>query len=70
VQRNGRYKSVVDRYRATAEGKESIEWMIGCLIEMARSEVSAGEVDPDMQVALAILLNTAEVRLLPSLYIR
>lgn len=35
--------------------------MIGCLIACARS-VGEGEVDADVQVALAVLLNTNEVR--------
>ena len=39
---------------------ERFAWLIECLIVMARSDVGAGEVDADIQIALAVLLNTNE----------
>ena len=67
VTRNGRYADAVRAYRARVgeeNGEEGtakgFERLVGCLIAMAQS-VSAGEVDADMQIALAVLLNTIEV---------
>ena len=67
VMRNGQYADAVKAYWArvgeetgeegTAKGFEKL---VGCLIAMAQS-VSAGDVDADMQIALAVLLNTTEV---------
>ncbi|KAJ7747335.1 hypothetical protein B0H16DRAFT_1663672 [Mycena metata] len=65
VQRNERYGGAVARYRAAHPEREGMPIgerfgnLIQCLIEMARSE-SGGEVDADIQIALAVLLNTNE----------
>jgi peroxin-5 len=62
---NGRYEDTVVQFRrARGEGDEGSEWLIGCLIAMAQS--GGGDdgqvgIDADVQVALAILLNTNEV---------
>jgi peroxin-5 len=66
VKRNSLYHDAVQRYRAefpddpTASPTERFGQLIQCLIAMARSEMN-GAVDPDIQVALAVLLNTNEV---------
>jgi len=65
VKRNTLYQDTVQRYRAefpddpTAPSKERFSKLIECLISMARSDMD-GNIDPDTQVALAILLNTNE----------
>ncbi|KAI0040007.1 TPR-like protein [Auriscalpium vulgare] len=59
IGRNDRYRPAVDAYSAGAGGIDSFEALIGCLIAMARSE-AGGEVDADIQIALAVLLNTNE----------
>lgn len=64
MERNERYKEAVERWRmenSNAMGdNDGFREMIGCLIACARS-VGEGEVDADVQVALAVLLNTNEV---------
>jgi peroxin-5 len=66
VKRNTLYQDAVQRYRAefpddpTAPSKERFSQLIECLIAMARSDMD-GAIDPDTQVALAVLLNTNEV---------
>ncbi|KAF7979849.1 hypothetical protein HWV62_40599 [Athelia sp. TMB] len=69
VQRNEKYTNDVMRWRATnperggADGEatimEKFNSLIQCLISMARGDMS-GEVDADIQIALAVLLNTNE----------
>jgi len=65
VDRNERYKAAVDRHRAeypeTTSSLQSEQFgnLIQCLIAMARSDTS-GQIDADIQVALAVLLNTNE----------
>ncbi|KZT26687.1 TPR-like protein [Neolentinus lepideus HHB14362 ss-1] len=65
VDRNERYKDAVDRHRAeypeTTSSLQSERFgnLIQCLIAMARSDTS-GQIDADIQVALAVLLNTNE----------
>ncbi|KAF7361678.1 hypothetical protein MVEN_00511300 [Mycena venus] len=65
VERNERYAGAVARYRAAHPEKadapmaERFGSLIQCLIEMARNEPSGG-VDADIQIALAVLLNTNE----------
>jgi peroxin-5 len=69
VKRNGAYELAVGEYRRAhperdVEGAppgERMRDMIECLIGMARS-MGGGEVDADIQVALAVLLNNNEVR--------
>ena len=67
VARNDRYAAAVQAYEARrgmsedATQAERFNDLIECLIDMARSDAS-GEVDADIQVALAILMNTNEVR--------
>ena len=66
IQRNDRYRTAVEAYQATrilrddASQSERFDHLIDCLISMARSD-SSGEIDADIQVALAILMNTNEV---------
>ncbi|KAJ7045743.1 hypothetical protein C8F04DRAFT_1066000 [Mycena alexandri] len=67
VDRNERYQSAVARHRAGHPEREGMPIgerfgnLIQCLIGMARSESgSEGEVDADIQIALAVLLNTNE----------
>lgn len=66
VERNDKYAEAVRGYRAefpdnqTASPTERFSQLIQCLITMARSDMS-GEIDADIQIALAVLLNTNEV---------
>lgn len=66
VQRSDKYKEAVQRYRAefpenaNATPMERFNQLIECLISMARGDMS-GEIDADIQIALAVLLNTNEV---------
>ena len=68
VERNERYRNAVQTFRASdplVEGMtqtEQFNQLAECLMHMARSDVS-GEIYPDIQIALAVLLNTNEVRL-------
>jgi peroxin-5 len=63
VRNNKTYRDVIAAYE-TGDGAESSEGqaLIGCLIAMARgipqSGMSSTEVDADVQIALAVLLNT------------
>lgn len=63
VKRNERYKNVP--YDAAAATHltmgEKYSRLVDQLIAMARSD-SSGEIDADTQIALAVLLNTNEVR--------
>ncbi|KAJ7859731.1 hypothetical protein B0H13DRAFT_2356024 [Mycena leptocephala] len=65
VDQNERYREAVTQYRAAhPEGVdppmvERFGNLIQCLITMARSD-SSGAVDADIQIALAVLLNTNE----------
>ncbi|TFK44386.1 hypothetical protein BDQ12DRAFT_672889 [Crucibulum laeve] len=65
VTRNEKYQPAVQSFRAlnpesaNAHLSERYSRLIQCLIEMARSDVS-GNVDADIQIALAVLLNTNE----------
>jgi peroxin-5 len=67
IDHNERYAGAVAQYRAghpelaDAPIAERFGSLIQCLIEMARSDTS-GAVDADIQIALAVLLNTNEVR--------
>ena len=71
VRRNPRYEIIVNDYferleklnGVTLEGlsqKRRHDEMIRCLMAMARSGNEIGEVDADVQIALAVLLNTSE----------
>ena len=69
VNRNERYGEAVNAYRLQNPEREDMgqaerfNSMIDCLITMARSDHS-GEIDADIQIALAVLMNTNEVRVL------
>lgn len=69
VNRYERYKHVVDRLRGSGLGDGSQTHdrrhadLIEILMAMARSNPD-GEVDADVQIALAVLLNTSEERIL------
>jgi peroxin-5 len=65
VSRNEAYQAAVQNYRAqhpdseTSSNTDKFTNLIGCIIAMARSDTS-GNVDADVQIALAVLLNTNE----------
>ena len=64
VDRNERFQAAVAAHRASVggagAGADTFSGLIDCLIAMARSEAN-GSVDADIQIALAVLLNTNEV---------
>ncbi|KAI0063624.1 hypothetical protein BV25DRAFT_1824189 [Artomyces pyxidatus] len=63
VDRNERYREAVASYRVgpgSTAASGSFDGLIGCLIAMANSD-AGGTVDADIQIALAVLLNTNEV---------
>ncbi|KAJ3537512.1 hypothetical protein NM688_g6677 [Phlebia brevispora] len=66
VTRNNQYATAVEAYRTShaidgdATQTEKFNNLIDCLITMARSDAS-GQIDADIQIALAILMNTNEV---------
>lgn len=72
VERNKRYEEAVAMWRmenSDIQGdNDGFREMIGCLIACARS-VGEGEVDADVQVALAVLLNTNEARISLSVFL-
>ncbi|KAH9485130.1 Peroxisomal targeting signal receptor [Psilocybe cubensis] len=65
VSRNEQYQDAVAQFRAQASNPQDLtlaekySQLIQCLITMARSNTS-GEIDADIQIALAVLLNTNE----------
>ncbi|KAH9935331.1 uncharacterized protein B0H18DRAFT_975387 [Fomitopsis serialis] len=65
VERNERYRATVEQFRALNPiddemlQTEKFATLIQCLIAMARGDQS-GEIDADIQIALAVLLNTNE----------
>jgi peroxin-5 len=70
IKYNGAYRSIVDAYQVgdggESNGSDHFQKLIGCLIAMARGLSRPGtggddEVDADVQIALAVLLNTNEV---------
>jgi peroxin-5 len=67
VDHNDRYREAVAGFRMQNPLEENMSQsdkfnhMIDCLITMARSDQS-GEIDADIQIALAVLMNTNEVR--------
>jgi peroxin-5 len=63
IERNPRYVEVVTRWK---QGKvfsspPSAAELTECLLAMATS-VPGGDLDPDVQIALGVLLNTTDVR--------
>lgn len=70
VLRNESYGGVVNPFRERLGGgvkegdsrnmSERFQELVQCLIEMARA--AEGEVDADVQIALAVVLNTIDVR--------
>lgn len=66
VSRNDKYQDAVRQFRSQAHNGESLalveryNQLIQCLITMARSDTT-GDIDADIQIALAVLLNTNEV---------
>jgi len=73
VRRNPKYNSVVKAFFAAsealnrdvevAEGMSQLRHhteLVDCLMAMARDGAQTGEVDADVQIALAVLLNTSE----------
>lgn len=67
VDHNKKYRSAVDEFysvnpeREDMTNAERFESLAQCLMVMARGDVS-GEIDADIQIALAVLLNANEVR--------
>jgi peroxin-5 len=63
--RNSKYQYIVQSVNlstANVTAPSDFGALIQCLITMARSADEMGGVDADVQVALAVLLNTTEVR--------
>jgi peroxin-5 len=62
VVRHPRFAAATTRPVAdsTMQRSERATSLVACLIEMARSDTS-GDIDADMQIAMAVLLNTDEV---------
>jgi peroxin-5 len=65
VERHERYESLPQKLHSLSTSAsftlmERYEQLISCLITMARSDIT-GNVDADIQVALAVLLNSIEV---------
>ena len=70
IRYNETYRDIVDAYQAgdggVSNGTDQFQKLIGCLIAMARGISRPGtggddDVDADVQIALAVLLNTNEV---------
>jgi peroxin-5 len=70
IKYNEAYRDIVNAYQASdgreSNGTDQFQRLIGCLIAMARGLSRPGlgggdEVDADVQIALAVLLNTNEV---------
>jgi peroxin-5 len=70
IKHNEAYRDIVAAYEACdgaeSDGTYEFQKLIACLIAMARRVSRPGtsgenEVDPDVQIALAVLLNTNEV---------
>lgn len=70
IKHNEAYRDIVTAYEAgdgaESDGAYEFQKLIACLIAMARRVSRPGtsgesEVDPDVQIALAVLLNTNEV---------
>lgn len=67
VGRNARYAAAVAQFRALnpegagATQSEKLTDLMHCLMSIVR-ENAGGEIDADIQIALAVLLNTNEVR--------
>ena len=63
VSRNSKYETIVTGTGLAADARGDFAGLIDVLIRMARSaDQQEGGVDADVQVALAVLLNTTEVR--------
>ncbi|KAI0268778.1 hypothetical protein BC834DRAFT_867179 [Gloeopeniophorella convolvens] len=64
VEHNTKYRGVVEAFEeeegAPIVGSDEFQRLIGCLIAMARGVARPDEVDADVQIALAVLLNTNE----------
>lgn len=66
VERNDRYQDAVRGFTVPKELGEGLQQadnfqlLAECLMSMARSDTS-GTIDPDIQITLAVLLNTSEV---------
>ena len=67
---NPLYKPITERHNLDAEDESTYtstrarkEQLVDCLIDMATNgaHLSPGGIDPDVQIALAVVLNTGEV---------
>ena len=71
VSRNDKYQDAAREFLSQAQNGEGLvlveryNLLIQCLITMARSDTS-GDIDADIQIALAVLLNTNEVGFIAS----
>lgn len=71
VSRNDKYQDAAREFLSQAQNGEGLvlveryNLLIQCLITMARSDTS-GDIDADIQIALAVLLNTNEVGFITS----
>jgi peroxin-5 len=71
VERNDKYRDAVQRFHAEFPDNPAVSQiehfnrLIQCLISVARSD-TGGDIDADIQVALAVLLHTSEVRIAAS----
>lgn len=67
IERNPQYAAAVEQFRALnpeesdARPGERLTHLMQCLMSIVR-ENAGGEIDADIQIALAVLLNTNEVR--------
>ena len=67
VAHNDRYRDAVNNFRQLnpvhedMDQAQKFDHLINCLITMATSDQS-GEIDADIQIALAVVMNTNEVR--------
>ena len=70
VERNERYSAAVAQFRALnpesldATASEQLSYLMQCLMSIVQQH-AGGEIDADLQIALAVLLNTNEVRRTP-----
>jgi peroxin-5 len=74
VSRNGKYDEAVRQFRSQIPESRNLtlveryNQLIECLITMARGDMT-GDIDADIQIALAVLLNTNEVNFVPVLLV-
>lgn len=71
VLQNSKYETIVSSTRLATDARGDFAGLINVLVQMARyADQQGAGVDADVQVALAVLLNTTEVRLLSFLFLK